>query len=162
MIIRTHISFKDFLKFNIKNSLSRIIIFSLILLLFCCLNLYNAENKIHESFKSASVWLAVIIIFMVVRMYLRLKNAFYTNKKIQEQITYIFTNEKVEAKGETFETDFSWKTVYRVRETRGWFLIYKTKLVMHMIPKENFTADDIAALRTIISNNGLRAHLRKD
>lgn len=162
MIIKTHISFKDFLKFNIKNSLSRIIIFSLILLLFCCLNLYNAENEMQENFKSASVWLAVIIIFMFVRTYFRLKNAFFSNKKIQEQITYIFSNDKVEAKGETFETDFTWNTVFEVKELKDWFLIYQSARTMNMIAKENMDKDQIIEFRKMVTDNGVKSKLRKD
>lgn len=162
MIIKTHISFKDFLNFNIKNSLPRIIIFSLILLLFCCLNLYNAENEMQESFKIATLWLAVIIIFMFVRTYFRLKNAFYSNKKIQEQITYIFTNEKVEAKGETFETDFAWNTVFKVKELKDCFLIYQSVRTMNMIPKENMEKDQMIELRKIVTDNGVKSKLRKD
>lgn len=126
------------------------------------MNFYNAENDKLEILKSATVWFVAIIALMIVFKYFRLKKSFYSSPKVQEVILYTFNDENFQMNGETFEMDFSWKTVYRVRETRGWFLIYKNKRVMHMIPKENFSADDIAGLRTIISNNELRANLRRD
>jgi hypothetical protein len=115
-----------------------------------------------ESFKSATVWLAVIIIFMFVRTYFRLKNAFFSNKKIQEQITYIFSNEKVEAKGETFETDFTWNTVFKVKELKDWFLIYQSARTMNMIAKENMDKDQIIEFRKMVTDNGVKSKLRKD
>lgn len=162
MTVKTHITFKDFLNFNLKNSLSRIIIFSLIILLFFVLNFYNAENDAKEIFKSASLWFAAIIVFVIVRSYFRLRNTFYSNKKIQEEIIYTFTDEKVQTKGETFDGDFTWNTVFKVRETKDWFLIYQSKLTMNMVPKKFFSTSQIFELRKIIDHNGVKAKLRND
>lgn len=159
--IKTLITFKDFLNFNLKNSLSRIIIFSLIIFLFFGLNFYNAENDTKEIFKSAALWFVAIIVFIIVRSYFRLKNAFYSNKKIQEEITYTFTDGKVHTKGETFEGDFIWNTVFKVKETADWFLIYQSKLTMNMVPKKDFSDGQISELRNMIKNAGVKAKLLK-
>ena len=160
--VKTHITFKDFLNFNLKNSLSRIILFSLIIFLFFGLNFYNAENDTKEIFKSAALWFAAIIVFIIVRSYFRLKNAFYSNKKIQEEIIYTFTDEKVYTKGETFEGDFTWNTVFKVKETEDWFLIYQSKLTMNMVPKKDFSDSQISELRSIIKNNKVNSKLRNN
>lgn len=162
IFVKTHITFKDFLNFNLKNSLSRIIIFSLIIFLFFGLNFYNAENDTKEIFKSAALWFVVIIVFIIVRSYFRLKNAFYSNKKIQEEIIYTFTDEKVYTKGETFEGDFTWNTVFKVKETADWFLIYQSKLTMNMVPKKDFSGSQISELRSIIKNNKVNSKLRNN
>ncbi|KQS92949.1 YcxB family protein [Chryseobacterium sp. Leaf394] len=162
MTVKTHISFKDFLNFNIKNSLPRIIIFSLVLLLFFVLNFYNSENGSNEIYKYVLIWFPAIVIFIFIRSYLSLKNAFYSNLKIQEEIIYTFTAEKVQTRGETFESDFAWSTVYKVREDRNWFLIYQTKTVMNMIPKKYFSENEVSELRTLIRNSGVTAKLLKN
>lgn len=160
MTIKTQITFSDFLNFNLKNSLPRIIIFSFIILLFFGLNFYNAELDTKEILKYAAIWFLLIVMFMVVRSYFRLKNAFYTNKKIQEEIIYTFTDEQVYIKGETFDDEFSWCAVYRVRENKDWFLIYQSKTTMNMVPKKYFTPNQISELRSMIKNNGVKAKLR--
>ncbi len=160
--VKTHLTFKDFLNFNIKSSLPRIILFSLIIILFFGLNFYHAENDMQEIFKSAAIWFPVIIVFMIIRSYFRLKSAFYSNMKIQEAIIYIFTHEKIHTKGETFEEDFTWNTVHKIKETKDWFLIYQSKFTMNMVMKKNFTEDQIAEVRKIIVNSGVKANLRKD
>jgi hypothetical protein len=159
---KTHITFKDFLNFNIKNSLPRIIIFSFIILLFLGLNFYNTENDAQNILKSASIWFAAAFVFIIIRSYFRLKNAFYSNKKIQEEIIYIFTDEKVQTKGETFEGDFSWNTVHKIIEKKGWLLIYQSKTTMNMVPKKYFTKNEISEVRKIIINNKVSAKLRND
>lgn len=103
-----------------------------------------------------------MLIFITVRSYFRLKNAFYSNKKIQEEIIYIFDQEKINTRGETFEGDFSWKTIYRVRENKDWFLIYQSKTTMNMIPKKYFTKSQIQELRNLIQKNNVKAKLRND
>lgn len=162
MTIETHITFKDFLNFNFKNSLPRLILFSLIILAVLGLNFYNTEVETKEIFRSAMIWFAVLFVFIVVRSYFRLKNAFYSNKKIQEKIIYTFTEEKVQTKGETFDGDFSWNTIYRVKENKDWFLIYQSKTTMNMIPKKYFTKNQIQELRSLILKNNVKAKLRND
>lgn len=162
MTVKTHITFKDFLNFNIKNSFPRIIIFSLIILAIFGLNFSNAEYNTKEIFKSASIWFAAVFVFIIIRSYFRLKNAFYSNKKIQEEIIYTFTDEKVQTKGETFDGDFTWNTVHRVKETKDWFLIYQSKTTMNMVPKKYFSQNEIIELRNIIEKNNVKAKLRND
>lgn len=160
MTVETHITFKDFLNFNLKNSLPRLIIFSLIILAVLGLNLYNTEIDTKQIFRSAMIWFAVLFVFIVVRSYFRLKNTFYSNKKIQEKIVYTFTEEKIQTKGETFDGDFTWKTVYKVKENKDWFLIYQSKLTMNMVAKKYFTKEQILELRNMIKNNNVKAKLR--
>ncbi|AZB30437.1 YcxB family protein [Chryseobacterium balustinum] len=162
MTVKTHITLKDFLNFNIKNSLPRIIIFSFIILIFLGLNFYNTERDTENILQSASIWFAAVFVFIIIRSYFRLKNAFYSNKKIQEEIVYTFTDEKVQTKGETFEGDFAWNTVYKIKETKDWLLIYQSKMTMNMVPKKYFSQSEIIELRKIIEKNNVKAKLRND
>jgi hypothetical protein len=99
---------------------------------------------------------------MILRTYFSLKNAFYSNNQIQESITYTFTNEFIHTKGETFEEDFSWNSVHKIKENKDWFLIYQNAQVMNIVPKKYFTKDQISELRNIIKNNSVKAKLRND
>jgi len=159
MTVKTHITFKEFLNFNIKSSLPRIIIFSFIILIFLVLNLYNTENDTQNILQSASIWFAAVFVFIIIRSYFRLKNAFFSNKKIQEEIVYTFTDEKVQTKGETFEGDFAWNTVYKIKETKDWLLIYQSKTTMNMVPKKHFSDSQISELRNMIKKSNVKAKL---
>lgn len=148
--------------FNVKNSLTRILIFPLLALVFFVVKHFMKESNERDISGSASVWFLVVFVFIVIRSYFRLKNAFHSNKKIQENISYTFTHENVQNRGETFEGEFGWNTVYRVRENKEWFLIYQSAHVMNMVPKKYFTKDQISELRNIITSNHVKAKLRND
>jgi len=162
MTVKTRIVFKDFLLFNLKNSLIRIIAFPIIALIFFGVNYYNADNDNREFLESSTIWLLILFVFIFIRTYFSVKKIFYSNKMIQESISYTFTNENIETKGETFDAEFGWDSVYKVKEKKEWFLIYQTVQVMNMVPKKYFTKDQILKLREIIKNNNVKAKLRND
>lgn len=135
------------------------VIFSMIILVFFALNFYNSSQESEEILKQAIIWFAVVFVFMIVRGYFRLKKAFLSNQRIQEEIVYTFTDEKVFAKGETFESDFLWSSVFRVKENKDWFLIYQSKTTMNMIPKKYFAENEVLELRNLIKHSGVKAKL---
>ncbi|WP_312391094.1 YcxB family protein [Chryseobacterium sp.] len=162
MTVETRIVFKDFLLFNLKNSLIRIIIFPIIALIFFGINYYNTDNDNREFMESASVWLLIFFVFIIIRTYFSVRRIFYSNQMIQENISYTFTNENIQSKGETFDLEFAWNTVYKVKEKKDWFLIYQTAQIMNMVPKKFFTKDQILEFRNIVKNNKIRSKLRND
>lgn len=162
MTVKTLITFKDFLIFNLKNSLLRIIVFPIIALIFFGINYFNTDNDNREFMESASIWLMVFFVFIIIRTYFSVKNIFNSNKKIQEVISYTFTDEKIRTEGETFDGDFTWNSVYKVKENKDWFLIYQSAQTMNMVPKKFFTKDQISGLRDIIRQNKVKAKLRND
>jgi hypothetical protein len=162
MTVKTLITFKDFLIFNLKNSLLRIIVFPIIALIFFGINYFNTDNDNREFMESASIWLMVFFVFIIIRTYFSVKNIFNSNKKIQEVISYTFTDEKIRTEGETFDGDFTWNSVYKVKENKDWFLIYQSAQTMNMVPKKFFTKDQISGLRDLIKQNKVKAKLRND
>ncbi|MDN4014511.1 YcxB family protein [Chryseobacterium gambrini] len=160
--VKTHISFKDFLIFHLKSSLIRLIAFPLLILLFFIVKLFADGNSEQEILLSASMWLGIMFLFFVIRSFLRLRFVFSSNKKIQENITYIFTEEKIRTEGETFDAEFAWNTVYKVKENKEWFLIYQSAQTMNMVPKKYFTKEQITGLRRMITENNVKAKLRKE
>jgi len=161
MTVKTQITFKDFWGFYLKGSLIRFFGFPIIaVLLFIFKGFLDGDEQ--DIFKNASIWLLVLWVFMTVRGYFSIKKAYYSDKKIQENISYTFVEDKIKTEGETFENDFHWNTVSRVKELKDWFLIYHSLQTMNMIPKKDFTKQEIVALRALIKNSGVKAKLRND
>lgn len=107
MTIKTQITLRDFFIFHLKSSIIRMIIYPLIFLAILFINLYDAEDDSKEYLNLIFIFVSLLFIFIIIRTYFSLKNAFISNKKIQETIYYTFTNESISTKGETFDADFT-------------------------------------------------------
>jgi len=162
MTIETRIIFKDFLIFNLKNSLIRIIVFPIIALIFFGINYYDADDTNRDFLESTALWLLIFFIFIIIRTYFSVRKTFFSNTMIQETIFYTFTNGYMYSEGETFDAEVGWESVYKIKEKRDWFLIYQNAQVMNMVPKKFFSKDQITELRNIIKNNKVRSTLRND
>ncbi|ROI06464.1 MULTISPECIES: YcxB family protein [unclassified Chryseobacterium] len=165
MTVTTKIAFKDFWSFYWKNFLLK----PLPMIAFIVLIAYFIKQLIN-AFEYGFNWISVLIplifplfvVFFIFKAYSTSKKAFLSNKKIQEENTYTFTPEKIVIKGETFESEYSWNSIYQIRELKDWFLIYQSLQVMNMVPKKDFTREQVSELRSIITNNGVKAKLRND
>ncbi|WP_027380647.1 YcxB family protein [Chryseobacterium daeguense] len=162
MTVKTQITFKDFLMFYLKNSLIRLIVFPLLISIFLILNYYAEDHFEKNILKSTLMWFIIFLILIVIRSFFRLKKVFSSNKNIQENISYTFTNENIRLEGDTFDSEFTWDAVYRVKENNEWFLIYQSAQIMNMIPKKYFTKNQILELRNIIKVNNVKSKLRND
>lgn len=160
--VNTQITFRDFLLFHLKTSLVRFMVFPLIVLFFFIADFYNAGLDDHEMYRQMIIWWFIFFIFLVIRSYFSVKKVFFSNQNIQEAIAYTFTDEKIRMAGETFDSDFTWADVYKVKENKDWFLIYQSAQVMNMVPKKYFTHEQIPELRNMIKANHVKARLRKD
>ncbi|KPH10998.1 YcxB family protein [Chryseobacterium sp. ERMR1:04] len=165
MVIKTKLTFKEYLKLNIEILFGDIfLVLGLIfLLLFSILGFIS--NIIFYS-DSQNLWISFFIILVCVFLnafkYFQLKKIYKTSKDIKEEITYTFSDEKIHVKGSTFESEFSIKSIYQIQEFKNLFLIYYNSHSKSIIPKKGFTKQEIATLRTIVKNNNVKAKLRND
>lgn len=164
MEIKAKIKFEDYWRFYKKNYLFR---YGFIILLFFIPLLFYAEYIFHDEFETQDLWiyniiLLLFILFTFYRIYFRTKKAFLSNTRIQENHTYIFSEENIKIKGETFESIFEWKSLYQVKEVKDWFLLYQSSQTMNLVPKKDLTPPQIKELRQLILRNHGKAKLRND
>lgn len=166
MEIKTKITFKDYWNLYIRNFPTNFLflVFFFFIPLFLLKTLFDIlmDFKINSFSFVLVILLCGMIIFFPFRHYTRIKKAFYSNKKIQENNLYTFNEDNIQIKGESFETEFTWKSIYKVKELKNWFLIYQSINVMNIVPKKNFSKEQIHELRQIILRNDVKAKLRND
>lgn len=166
MEIQTKIIFKDYWNLHLNNFPKNVLSLLIIFLVPIVLSIYF--YKIFEdTFQNNNlIYFIILLIFIFIyfpyRHYKTIKKVFYSNKKIQENIIYTFNEEKIHVKGESFESEFTWKSIFKLKELKDWFLIYQSMNVMNIVPKKNFTKEQIHELRQIILKNELKAKLKND
>lgn len=104
------------------------------------------------SFNYMSFTFGVVIMLIPVFSYFKLKKNYY-NTRIHETITYSINDETIHSKGLTFDSTFTWNKIYKVSETKTWILIWQTKYIAHIIPKRDFTPEQLNSLKGIVNKH---------
>lgn len=94
----------------------------------------------------------LILIFTPVMIYFASRKNFYSNARLREYIQYEISNDKVKVTGESFKSEFDWKSTYKLVELSKWFLIYQSRQMANLIPKSSLSATEIKELREIFQN----------
>lgn len=163
MRIKTKIDYKDYLSWNIQIILRRPIM--LVFPIAITIILINNVDLILSFDVFSLTYVAVVLMIIIwtpLQTRRKIKNDFESNKSIQEEIIYQFSKEKIEVIGETFHSDVSWTTVFKINESKDWFMIYHSNNAVNLIPKKNFTQQQKQDLRILITSHNIKSKLRKD
>lgn len=163
MKVITKIEFRDYLSWNIQMILRKPIM--LVFPIAISIILFNNLDIILSFDIFSLLYVAVILLIIIwipIRTRKKIKNDFESNKSIQEEITYQFSNEKIEIVGETFHSEVSWTTIFKINELKNWFMIYHGNNTVNLVPKKNFTQQQKQDLRTLITSHNITSKLRKD
>lgn len=103
-------------------------------------------------------WLPNYCLFMALflavstplRLYYMGRKTYSASRFLKEEIQYDLTEEKIIARGETFNGERSWGTPHTVIELKDWFVIYDSKIVFNPIPKKCMTAVEQTELKNIL------------
>jgi hypothetical protein len=169
--VQTHLSFKDFLRFNygvfFKN---RFIIGFAVLAAFLGIMFLisylrrDATSSVGETDYSTMGIFLIVIITMPVSVYFQSKRNYYSSQDLQKPITYQFTEEGVHSNGAHFTSDNTWDMYRRVVETKPFFLLYQSDMACNIVPKKAFdNPEQVREVRKLImAQPGLKYKLRKD
>ena len=95
-------------------------------------------------FVLCAVWL---VMFLAVPIWTS-RSLFQSQKSAQGNNRYTFSAQEIQVQSETTSVRTSWSNIYRVKETKSFFLVYLSKYVYWLIPKKAISdADKIDALR---------------
>ncbi len=80
------------------------------------------------------------------------KRIYDSNIRFKEEMVYTFDETWIQVKGESFESKLTWEKMYKIKETKSWFLIYQNKIAANVIPKKGMNAQQLKQLRSLIKN----------
>lgn len=164
MKIKTQVTLNDNLRAAFYFTYSRpLTIWALVLAVFFivsfCINGIDWEtNGIRAFFL---LFLTLYILCIPLFLYLNTKRHYKSNKKLQKEITYEFTYETIDLKGEGFTSSFQWKDAYLVRESKNLFYIYSSKSIANILPKRYFSTEEMQEFRNLVKQSGVKSKLKK-
>ncbi len=89
-------------------------------------------------------------ILMPLFIYRNARKNYHKKSRIIEEMHYFLNEDWIEIKGETFQSKLNWEKIYKVKETKSWFLIYTSKVVSYVIIKNDLNKEQLLVFRTII------------
>lgn len=93
----------------------------------------------------------IILSYVIpVGIYGKARGSFKSNNRMNELITYVFTNELIQINGESFKTEMTWDKLYMIKELNNWILIYITKDSTTPILKNSFNELQLKRFKEIV------------
>ena len=100
--------------------------------------------------------IAVAIYFFVVYpltlliTYIRLYNK---TPLLAEANDYTINGDAITAEGDGFAYRIEWRRLSKVIETKTYLLVYITTFDYHILPKVNYTSEEMSSIRAIVANH---------
>ncbi|PXY02765.1 hypothetical protein DF185_01340 [Marinifilum breve] len=165
MIIETKIEFKKYVKlmYQLTYKKPSIIFISIvgIFLLVLSIQYFIGINTTTDQPPYVQLFIGLIVLFIPYSVYRSSKRSFKTNSRLQETITYEFTQDKIRIKGESFDSVMDWTKLHKIVEMKDWILLYQNKLTFNLIPKISF-GKKIEEFRSLAKGQeGLQTKLKR-
>jgi len=151
MKIKTRITYPEYKRIMLLLSFRkpRVIFFLIIIVLIIINALFRSMNNRQYIFLALFLAYTVFVIF---RMRGAIKKSYDSNLRLQGEIEYDITSDKMKITGTSFNSELDWSTTYKIEELKNWFLVYGSAQTANLIPKKDMTDDEINTLREIFRN----------
>ena len=162
MTIKTKLDFREFLKvqyalhLKIKKIAGQFGLF--LIALICTTAIFNFRKLgiIFSDFHFYKIFFLSFLfwyfIFSPILLFIASKKQFQTNQRLNEEVTYLFTTEKIISEGESFQSECSWNKVFKIEEINSCFLIYEGVTTFRIISKRIMSIEQIIELREFLGN----------
>jgi len=102
-----------------------------------------------------------IVAFLPYSVFRGAKKNFTSHARLQEKISYEFTEDKIIITGDTFNSEMDWTKTHKITELKNWFLMYQNIQIANLLPKDAFTDSQIIEFRNLVKSKNIKAKLKK-
>jgi hypothetical protein len=96
---------------------------------------------------------------LLISTYLMVSSA---KKNGGQKCRYTFTNERVEIRGDSFNSTVNWKYFYRIKETSKYFVLFMKSGQQDLLPKKFFQEEELINFKNLVrAKFGEEAYLKK-
>lgn len=155
--IEIQLSLEDYINVNMHITFRKIIIkvFTGIGILFLLIALFNLTTwlttDLNPNFPLGEFILGFIFTFgLPLFVYWNSRLNYKSNARIRERITYSFTEDLLEIKGESFNTQMTWEKMFKVTESKDLILLWQNRQLANVIPKKYLNSEQLKELKALI------------
>jgi hypothetical protein len=163
MLIQTKLTQADFINVNFVLLYQKLLI-KILTVIGLLAALFVASDKIlglgfTSQEPSNYVFPLVILVGLPIITFLSAKKNYAATKRIQETIEYKFTNEYLEIKGESFNSQLGWNKFYKVTKTKKWVFIWQNNSAANIISRKDIWDSQIEELKEILESHKVKNNL---
>ena len=103
---------------------------------------------------------ALFLVFLPLSVYWSARKNYKNNKRIFEQIEYVFTEDNFTMTGDSFNATMTWDKVYKVTKTKRWILIWQTSSTANVIPLKDIWDGDVHHLKEILDKKNVPNNIK--
>lgn len=156
MVLKTKVPFREFVRLVFGLVYQRFILKLLVAvalaivlwIVFYYMGMFHLPKPIIYQYLT----LALIVVAQPIVIYTTTHSIYYSSNHLRETVETEITKRRITIDGESFYMELNWDKIFRVVETKNWFLIYQNKLSAVIIPKKRFHKTDILELRQILKS----------
>ncbi|MDP4185616.1 MAG: YcxB family protein [Bacteroidota bacterium] len=167
IIIQNKITQKDYIRFAFVNTYRKpsIIVISALstamvitsILYFLGIFKYFSEPPYFEL-----IFGLYFTLFFPIYLWIQSIRTFKTMGRLHESITYHFREENIQIVGESFNSQYSWDKIFKIKDLKNWVLIYQSKNTANILLKKSFGVS-FPDFRTMVQNHSeVKSKFRKD
>lgn len=165
MRIKTKLTFNEYLSLIFTLTYGKpvnilILIIGLVMFIGAILYFLGVDIPIKETPYIALLLGFIIVVVLPLSIYIGSRRAFYSHTSLRETIIYEFENDKIRLTGETFNSELAWDSIYKVLELKHWMLIYQSKVIANIIPKQSFQETQLRDFRELVKSSSVKSKLR--
>ena len=124
------------------------------------LNVFNNYDKPNEDFPTFGIVIILVPLFICFSIYKSTKKQINENPRLKEDIFYIFNNEFLQEKGDTFEVKHFWKNLTKIVEKKDMFLFYTTKNRALLLQRADLNDNQYNELKQLFNSIDIKKSLK--
>jgi hypothetical protein len=154
MIIKTQITFKEYLKLLYGLAYRKPIMILLLFVDFAMIVWIGCYYLNLLALPKPTIYQFITLILISIVQPLVMFNTIWRNYKssnhLREMIEIELINNEIKIQGESFFTALKWNKIFKIVEHRNWFLIYQNTLSAIVIPKKDFHGAELEEFLEIL------------
>ena len=164
IVIKPNFAVSDFFKLNLFLYVTSIgfFIFLIIEILILSFFTYNFIIGKFELFDILLIYFISLILypmFICLMKYIQTKRSL-EDPRLKENITFKFNKEQLEDIGESYSRKFKYSELLKIKETKGFFLIYITKQMIKPIIKADLKDNQYNELKELFNSLKIKKSLK--
>jgi hypothetical protein len=157
--VHTAIDFKTYLNiaFRATFRMKTFMIFIIMLLIMEAFLCYFSATDWESQKWVLGYLLFYLLILLPVLVYIKAKANMKKLATLREPLIFTINEDKIEVKGETFNTSSNWQYVTKLVEKGEYFMILTSSRTFYYLPKDRFQSqEDAVTLRNIVKEKGIK------